>query len=343
MSQINETKKLSNADEKGIRSEVSKPFGKSEAFSKSLEKSKTFQKETKKELFTVLDKLRHEVNSSNKNLNRNDNEKGAWFRKKENFSVNIRKKINRIKENKSKRDSLTKKVRELKDKRHNLNEESRKKISELIILKNEVKSLTKKSKVKDPHRIKGDIDILEVKLETEAMPFENEKQLSKKLKQLKKSMSEASAIIHYIDRIKNLNSSIGELRKTNNETHNQIQKLARESQNIHEGILENSKEIDDLKVQELEATKNYFKFKKEFKNINDDLKQKLSSMSKIMEKINKFKLEEEEKWKLNETMLIKSKEQEIEEKIKGGKKLTTDDFLAFQEVIKDKKENRKIH
>jgi uncharacterized coiled-coil DUF342 family protein len=35
-------------------------------------------------------------------------------------------------------------------------------------------------------------------------------------------------------------------------------------------------------------------------------------------------------------MLIKSKEQEIEEKIKTGKKLTTDDFLAFQEIIKDK-------
>ena len=60
-------------------------------------------------------------------------------------------------------------------------------------------------------------------------------------------------------------------------------------------------------------------------------------MNDIREKINKFKLEEEEKRKLKETMLIKSKEQEMEEKIKDGKKLTTDDFLAFQEIIKSKK------
>jgi len=325
MDKINEPKKLSNANEEG------------------LEKLKTFQKETKKELFAVLDKLRNDVNSSNKNLNRNDNEKGGWFRKKEDLSKNIRKKINGIKEDKDKRDSLTKKVRELKEKRRNFNEESKRNISELVILKDEVKSLSKKSKVKDPQNIRCDIDKLEVKLETEVMPFENEKQLSKKLKHLKKSMSEASEIIHNIDKIKKLNSSIYELRKTNNETHNKIQKLAKESQNIHEWILKNSKEIYELKIKEKEAIKNYFKFKKEFKNINDDLKQKLASMSGIREKINKFKLEEEEKRKLNETVLIKSKEQELEEKIKGGKKLTTDDFLAFQEVIKNTKENRKTH
>ena len=59
-------------------------------------------------------------------------------------------------------------------------------------------------------------------------------------------------------------------------------------------------------------------------------------MNEIGPKINKFKLEEEEKRKLKETILIKSKEQEIEEKIKEGKKLTTDDFLAFQESIRKK-------
>ena len=35
-------------------------------------------------------------------------------------------------------------------------------------------------------------------------------------------------------------------------------------------------------------------------------------------------------------MLIKSKESEIEEKIKTIKKLTTEDFLVFQEAIKNK-------
>lgn len=295
-------------------------------------------KETKKDLFIVLDKLRNEVNSFNNNLNRIDNEKKAWFRKKEDISQNIRKKINSIKESRNKRNSLTKEVRLLKEKRSNFNEENKKKISELVKLKIEVKSLTKKSKIKDPNRIKGDIDNIEVKLETEVMSFENEKQLSKKLKQLKQSMHDSAEIIHHTYNIRKLNFSIGEVRKTNNETHYQIQKLARESQNKHEEFIKNSKEIDELKVKEKEAIKNFLKFKKEFKIINEQLKEKLASMNGIREKINKFKLEEEEKRILNDTILIKSKEHEIEVKIKQGKKLTTEDFLAFQEVIKDKKE-----
>ena len=66
------------------------------------------------------------------------------------------------------------------------------------------------------------------------------------------------------------------------------------------------------------------------------LKENLKDMNEIKEKINKFKLEEDEKRKLKESTIIKNKEQEIEEKIKEGKKLTTEDFLMFQEAVKNK-------
>jgi|TARA_B100001971_G_C18115992_1_gene496834 uncharacterized coiled-coil DUF342 family protein len=293
--------------------------------------------ETKKELFTKLDKLKNEINSINKDLNRKNSEKETWLSKKEDSAKNIREKIASIKENKKKRDSLTKKVKELKEKRRDLNQPIRKKISELIKLKNETKVLTKQSKIKDPQRIKGGIDSIEVKLETEAMPFEKEKVLSKKLKQLKKLMGEASIISNNIGRIKKFNSEIDASKKNSNETHNEIQKLAAQSQDLHEGIIKTSKEIDKLKLNEDEAFKNFVNSKKFFNDLNNKLKEKLSLMNGIRSRINKFKLEEEEKRKLEESTLVKSKEQEIEEKIKTGKKLTTDDFLAFQESIKNKK------
>jgi len=293
--------------------------------------------ETKKELFVNLDKLRNEINSINKDLNKKDDEKESWFRKKDDSSKNIRKKIAYIKESKQKRDSLTKKVKELKQKRDNLNEEIRKKISELIKLKNETRDLTKKSKIKNPQGIKGEIDKIEVKLETEAMPFEKEKALSKKLKQFKKLLEEASIIINNIDKIKKFNSEIDAVKKNSNETHNEIQKLAAESQKLHEALIKNSKEIDELKVNEEVAFKKFVDSKKNFSEINNKLEEKLGKMNDIRSKINKFQLEEDEKRKLRESIIIKSKEQEIEEKIKTGKKLTTDDFLAFQEAIKGKK------
>lgn len=294
-------------------------------------------RQSKKELFVELDKLRKEVNHSRNGLNKIDTDKESWFNKKKELSGTIREKIESIKENKKKRDSLTKNVKELKKKRDAFNQEIRKKISELVKLKDEVKNLTKKSRIKDPHMIKGEIDRIEVKLETEAMPFEKEKEMTKKLKLMKKSIAEASETFIILDKIKKSNLEINSVKKNSNVAHSEIQKLARESQGLHEGIIKNSKEINNLEIKEGEAFKNFLDFKKKFNTINGGLEEKLSQMNKVRGKINKFKLEEDEKRKLEEGMIIKSKEHEIEEKIKTGKKITTDDFLAFQEAIKNKK------
>lgn len=296
------------------------------------------QKQEKKELFAELNKLTNEINSSRNELNKINDQKESWFRDKGNLSSTIRKNIVQIKENKKKRDSLTKDVKDLKEKRNKLNEETRKKISELIKLKSELNNLTKKSKIKDPQKIKGDIDQLEVKLETEAMPFEKEKELSKRLKQLKKLLGDASVIVNSFDKIKKLNSEINVCRKNTDETHNKIQKIAQASQELHEGVIKNSKETDKIEFTEEDEFKNFLDFKKKFNTINNGLKEKLIQMNTVRNKINKFKLEEEEKRRLKESMLIKAKEHEIEEKIKTGKKLTTEDFLVFQEAIKNNKD-----
>ena len=169
------------------------------------------------------------------------------------------------------------------------------------------------------------------------MPFEKEKSLSKKIKQLKKLQEEASIIINNISKIKKFNSEIDSAQKNSNDTHNEIQKLAAESQKLHESLIKNSKEIDGLRVKEEEAFKKFVDCKKNFSEINTKLEEQLGNVNDIQSKINKFQLEEDEKRRLRESIAIKSKEQEISEKIKTGKKITTEDFLMFQEAIKGKK------
>ncbi len=318
-----------------------------------------YSRQSKKELFASLDKLREGINSSRGALNRADSEKELWYSKKEEFYSAIGKKIEHIKEGRKKRDGLTREVKELKEKRTAFNDELKKKIAALVKLNDEAKNLTKiqenrrfsghrkssafprESRIKGPSQIKKDIDAMESKLETEVMPFEKEKELSKKIKALKKSLGEASALMEVIGSIKKLNSEISAARKNNDEIHRKIQNLARESQDIHETIIRGSKEIDELKAKEEEAFKNFSESKKRFNAANHDLKNKLGRMNYIRGAIDKFKLEEDEKRKLEnekiklkEVLIIKTKEQEIEEKIKSRKKLTTEDFLAFQEAIK---------
>lgn len=294
------------------------------------------KKQTKRELFAELDKLKAEVNSLRKELNKANNDKESWYSKKETISNDIRKKISAIKQNREKRDILTKTVKEFKEKRTNLNEDIKKKISEIMELKKQSSNLMKKAKIKDPIKIKTSIDSIESKLETEAMSFEAEKNLSKRLKLLKKSLAEASGIMEMLDKIKQLNSEINSAKRESNAVHKEIQDLARSSQALHEGIIAESKSIDDFKPKEEDALAKFLDFKKTFNERNSILKEKLESMSKIRMEINKFQLEEDEKRKLQEAILIKNQEQELEEKIKRGSKLTTDDFLVFQESIKGK-------
>src|SRR3989344_3406424 len=292
------------------------------------------KKESKTGLFMQLDALRGRIISLSKDLNKTSSEKESWFSKKEEYSKNIREKISIIMESREKRDSLTKKVKELKEKRNALSGEIGKKISELKKLNDEKKKLLSKSKIRDPYRLKSDIEKLELKLETEAMPFDKEKKISKTLKDLKKSLSEASDSMEIMAMVTGLSGEISESRKNANNAHNEIQELAKQSQVLHEIVLKTSKEADELRTKEEESFKNFINSKAKFTGVNNQLKENLSKMSGIREKINKFSLEEDEKRRLKETMLIQSKEKEIEEKFKSGKKLTTDDFLAFQDIIR---------
>ena len=290
--------------------------------------------DSKKELFRQLDSLKNEIISLRKDLNRINSEKESWFNKKEDFSRQIREKIGIIRESREKRDSLTKKVKELKEKRNALSVEIGKKISEFKKLNDEKKKLLSKSKVRDPYRLKSDIEKLELRLETEAMPFDKEKKLSKALKDLKKSLAEASDSMEVMAMVTGLSGEISESRKNANNAHNEIQELAKQSQVLHEIVVKTSKEADELRTKEEESFKNFINSKAKFTGVNNQLKENLSKMSGIREKINKFSLEEDEKRKLKETILVQSKEKEIEEKFKSGKKLTTDDFLAFQDIIR---------
>jgi len=294
-------------------------------------------KKTKKELFVAIDKLKNEVNSKREDLNKSNNEKELWHSRKADISESIRKKISAIKQDRNKRNALTKKVKELKEKRANFNAEIRKNIPEIDGLKGQYGNLAKKAKITDPIKIRGVIDSIESKLETEVMSFEAEKKLSKKLKLMKKTLADASGIMGIIDKIKKLNSGIRGAKRESNAVHREIQALAKESQEIHERVIAESKGIDDLKAKEEEAFGKFAHYKRIFNEKNRFLKENLSKMSGIRAEISKFQLEEDEKRKLHEATLIKTREQELEEKIKKGSKLTTEDFLVFQESIKGRK------
>ncbi len=220
-----------------------------------------------KELIEQLNKDRVEIAKLKSSLNSLDDEKESWFKKKDEVSKKIIAGIERIKGNKSMRDSLTKEVKELKQKRDNTNKEAAAKSDELKALKKERAGLANALDAKkSPSEIRKSIEQLEFRIETEPMPFDKEQSLMKKIRGLKKLHEKASVIEKFDKKISEVDGHIRKLRKEANESHKSIQAKAKESQALHEEILKISSEIDEMKADEDEKFKKFSEHKKNFNN-----------------------------------------------------------------------------
>ena len=276
------------------------------------------------ELFSRLNEIKKEINALKNKLNEIDKEKESWFGKKEGCSKKIRGLIISVREKRGKRDKLTKKVRDDKEKRNALNEKIKNSISEIKRLNQEKNSLIKKHGFKeDPFRIKGEIDRLELKIETEAMPFDKEKKITKQVKELKRRFDESKILGDILEKGGSLGKEAYNLKSEAEILHESIQENAKQSQAIHEGIIADSGEIDKLKLSEEESFSKFLELKKSFSEINSVLKEKLGEYSSLSSEMQKMRDENEEK-------LIRDKEEFIREKIKKGQKLTTEDLWIFQ-------------
>src|SRR3989338_2108451 len=121
-----------------------------------------------KELVDELNKSKVEILKLKNSLNELNAEKESWFKKGEECSKKIRESIQKIKENKSKRDSLTQEVKALKPKRDGINKELALKLSGLNKLKKEKSGLAKSSNIEESSsRIKQQMEKLEFKIETD--------------------------------------------------------------------------------------------------------------------------------------------------------------------------------
>jgi uncharacterized coiled-coil DUF342 family protein len=281
----------------------------------------------RKELVKELHQKKAEVSTLRSSLNGLDEEKESLYRKKNELSSDIKATIQRIKDNRYKRDNLTKEVKELKVKRDALNKELTSKFGEF----NRSKKDSSSKKFNDsPFKIKQNMDRLELSIETDALPFKKEQEVMKKIKDLKKEHEKAKEAYEKNKLLRECSKVAKKLRAEANEVHKYIQEKAKESQELHEQILKDSKLIDKAKADEKQAYSKFSEFRKKFNNSNSKLKERLISLNTVKVSLNKIKTENIAKKKQEEEEFLKSKEDEVHEKIKKGKKLTTEDLLVFQ-------------
>lgn len=287
----------------------------------------------KKELIEKLRNLQKEVSDIKNEVTSFNLKKEETFSKKSEVSKQIRELIGKVKDSKVKRDEKTKFVKEEKEKRQKLNEEIKGKFQKLGEAKSKVddkKPTFNDNASKSPGFLRKEIKSLEYKIETEGMSFDKEKKMMKVINQLKKQLVEAEKNTQSYSDLKNLKHEINPLKKDATDIHQTIQKEAQASQMLHTEMIESSKKIDELKNEEKTLMEQFTLEKKSYSEANERLKAKLDELSKLKDELNKYKVDVAEDRKDRQNKSLAEKVREVEEKIKKGEKLTTEDLLIMQ-------------
>ena len=301
--------------------------------------------EEKNQVFRTISELKKDISELRNQLNAIDEQKEALFKQKEEQSSQITSAISDVRELKNKRNEYIGTIKKEKDNRKVILDELTKKIAEAKAMQQtkEVKPAAvapqqqfsgdrRRGGFRDnsPGGIARQIEELEMKIQTDVMSFDKEKQLMKQIKDFKKKLEQMRGTMAALEDKKKLSKDIEKLKKDANSKHAEIQDLAKKSQEKHEEMLAKSKLIDELKVKEEEAFKSFIEQKTKFNEINEKLKEKLSELNKLDQETKEIRKERESTRKETIEKKLETKEKEVEEKIKHKRKLTTEDLLVFQ-------------
>jgi len=265
-----------------------------------------------------------EVSRLRSKLNELNSDKEAAYREIKSVRDKVKVRSTRMRELKHDRDQLTKEVKKLKVERDKLNKEVKAKSSTRKEVEGKKKELLDKSDIQEnPAKIKSQINHLEQKLETEVMAFSKEEQLRKTIKELKVKYKKAEKMGEVWKEINTASADFAEKRRRAQDSHKEVQEKAQESQEKHEKLKVIFDELKKLRDEEQPLAEKHLQFKVKFEQVKKDLEESLKRVNELAKLFNE---QEEKSFKAK----VKEKTAEVKEKMKKGKKLSTEDILAFQ-------------
>lgn len=280
--------------------------------------------------------LKSDISILRSKLNELNDKKEDCFKKKQELQNQISDLVSMVKKIKSDKDSSSKALFDERGLRDKYNSEVKSLVDEAKRLNKERKDFLDKHHFKfDPARLSEKIHHLESSIETEAYTFEKEKKVMAEIKKLKKMYSEVSALDIIVKRNREISKKIDEAKLKADEAHLKFKGLVDGNKEGYKGFIDVSRRINDLKKERDLVHTEFLEFKKQFVSANSELKQKLVELKDIQSKVSKIKEEKLVDAKNREELTLMEKARGVEEKIRKGKKLTTEDLIVFQGASKD--------
>ena len=245
-----------------------------------------------------------------------------------------REEFNKIaKEQRQIRDNLNDSLKEnlklaidLRDKRNKVNKnvEEAKKLRDEV--NDELKKLEWSSGRRDKLKLENEIKKIDKIIETRVLDIKKENQLVKNANDLRKQLTE-------IKEDEDAKSEAQNLKKISEEHHDKVVELSTQAQEFHEEMLNYFRKTDDIRTEADEAHKKFIEARKSASAKHEEFKIVLSEIHIINKELgtNKSKRRRSDKQSINKkNREEKEKAEDIFEKFKNGKKLTTEELLLLQ-------------
>lgn len=286
-------------------------------------------------LLSEMNFLKSEIKDFRIKLNSLDRRKEELFREKRKISSDVYSRIKDAQSYKEKRNSLTSVVKTNKLSK----EESEKKIlfleEEIKKLREEKRKILEKLGVDDPMRLKKSIKQLEFKIETEGLTFEKEKELMKVLSKMKKQYASSKSVDEIEKKLDVLFRELRQLREEMDLSKKIVQHTAKESQKQHLELIESSKEIDELRTKEQKFEDEIGSIKSEMHTLSDEMSSRIDKFEGVKKTLHENNVQFKEDQDKTNAEKLKAKDEEVQDKLKKGKKLTTEDLLVLQRTMRN--------
>ncbi len=299
-------------------------------FTTEISGSSSEKKETES-LSTVLAKDSRLARELKSKLSALGSSKDSCIRQLREINPKFKSVLAKVRELRAARDKHTAVVKELKAKREAANNEMRllsPEVKKALGAKEAAVSSLSKSKGnagrKSASQLYSEMENLEMKIITEAMPFSREQEIMKVIKEKRKQLEAVKAFSEAAASHRELFSKFSELRRRSYAFHSELQQHAAESQKLHEEMVKLIPQLRELRQRKKVLLEQLDKAKGEYASASSSLGQTLHELSEVKVKIDTATAEKRKQE-------IEQKETQLTDKLKSGKKLTARDLLALQE------------
>ncbi len=258
-------------------------------------------------------------------------------RKKELYSqlgltkAEFRSLIASVKELKAKRDEHTASVKLLKSEREAASSVVKKSAEELRKARQEKEKKSKEFGIRrTPSAIAAEIEKLEFRIETGALPFNQELKLNKIIKEKKAELKTAEQLKNSLEKLREYSGQLHSSKTASDAAHTELRLHASVSQKLHEEMIANAKKADEIKTKAKPLEAELEALKAKYSETKSKLEKSLKELAEASKALEAIKAEEEKQRKIEEEKIIAERENQLTQKIKSGKKLTNEDLMMLR-------------